>query len=540
MRAAGDGDSADEYAALQHALLAAADAVFPAVLREAITRRPVQRSSGVPAHAPDVACSAPLYAWAALKREAAQRGPWAPDNAVEGAFLQAGRVGLRLVTRHSPGGPLMEADFNAAAALAETWLAAAAEDGALADLAVFAAATPAGGLAFTSRGAFQRQLAAGNLLCPTCGHFFAAERGLREHVQVAHGASFSDARGAEAAARHALVAVGALAGRVGAAASAGDAPPALPGGEDAAAEPPLGSRAAQPPPPPPAAPAAPLHPLLAAAQAGDEAGVRAALAALPAGASASSVCDRRGSGALHYAAGGGHVALLALLAGPEARLDVTAAQRTDGRSAAHWAARNGHTPALAWLASEAGPAAVDAKTADGTTPLHLAAWQGHGETVAWLADTAGADVHAVNDFGCNAAHWAVMGGAVDVAADLAARGVDMWGLNANGHSLLHKAAQRGHAAAVEWLLGGAAGELLGGGAAAVGDGGGGGGGGLHPALGLRHMRPDLRGFTPAAMAAVCGHGRIADVLLGAERRAEEQEKAGATAAACESSVPPPG
>lgn len=534
------------YVSIQAALAEASDALALGILRDALAQRPVQRNHGVPAHAPDVVCWAPRFAWVALQREASQRGSWIFENTTEGAFYLPcldGTVspdstrGIRVSCRKAPGEPLVDTDFTSASALAEAWLAVALEDGALSPAVVFAGVTPQGGLVFTSMTAFREQLTAGNLLCNACGHFFAAERGLREHIQTAHRLSFAEARAAEMAAQHALV--------ISAHGHLGPPPPvALRRAKaDATLLPPGGEHNAGSSTPLPVShgpSTRPLHPLLAAAQAGDLDRLRTELAALPPGSAPGSVTDRRGSNALHYAAGGGHARAVRLLV-DEAGIGAATAQRSDGRTAAHWAARNGHADVLRWLAGSVGPAAVDAKTADGTTPLHLAAWQGHVAVVAWLIDIARADAGALNDFGCNAAHWAIMGGSVPAAAALAQRGVDMRGLNSNGHSLLHKAAQRGHGAAVVWLLGGETGLrglLAGGGDAepaaislviaaaqaagplAVGhalEPSMAGVAGLRPPLDESHMRPDLRGFGPAAMAEACGFPRIATLLDLVER-----------------------
>eukprot|EP00968_Pinguiococcus_pyrenoidosus_P018279 scaffold1881_cov256-Pinguiococcus_pyrenoidosus.AAC.1 len=123
--------------------------------------------------------------------------------------------------------------------------------------------------------------------------------------------------------------------------------------------------------------------LLAAAKAGDKdafletmepLGVEVALGAR----------DRHGASVLDWAAGGGHLDLLATLLGLQKELspeDVRPRKRRrrrDGRSALHWAARNGQVDAIQLLLRHIrGPDAtepvlfesVDEEAYDGTTPL---------------------------------------------------------------------------------------------------------------------------------------------------------------------------
>ena len=70
---------------------------------------------------------------------------------------------------------------------------------------------------------------------------------------------------------------------------------------------------------------------------------------------------------------------------------------------------------------------------------------------------------------------------------LQARGLDIGVLNCNGHSALHKAAVKGNAQICEWLLG-------------------------EGRLGLHHLAADGDGNTPALMARLDGHERLAEDL----------------------------
>ena len=65
----------------------------------------------------------------------------------------------------------------------------------------------------------------------------------------------------------------------------------------------------------------------------------------------------------------------------------------------------------------------------------------------------GCDIHSTNTFGCNAVLWSAQGlGNENIFAWLHEEvGMDFSTVNANGHSALHKAAQRGSETAVKWL-----------------------------------------------------------------------------------------
>ncbi len=65
----------------------------------------------------------------------------------------------------------------------------------------------------------------------------------------------------------------------------------------------------------------------------------------------------------------------------------------------------------------------------------------------------GADIHSTNKFGCNALLWSVQGVcSSDILTWLLQSGLDLSLINMNGHSALHKAAQRGNGVAVHWLV----------------------------------------------------------------------------------------
>ena len=62
-------------------------------------------------------------------------------------------------------------------------------------------------------------------------------------------------------------------------------------------------------------------------------------------------CDSYGSGALQWAAGGGHLAACHWLV-VERGVQVTGTRRKDGRTPLHWAARNGHVEVCQWLVAQ--------------------------------------------------------------------------------------------------------------------------------------------------------------------------------------------
>ena len=165
------------------------------------------------------------------------------------------------------------------------------------------------------------------------------------------------------------------------------------------------------------------------------------------------VVDRNGATCLHRAAGNGHVAAVEylLLAG----CDATAAPATGkaskrGRTALHFAARGNHVACLDLLAKRG--ARLDAETGDGQTPLMWAAVYGAVNACEWLVSRGAATDRLHPKTGCGVAHWCGAGGDVATARFLHARGVDFGAPNHVGHTPLNKAAAKGHADLVEWIL----------------------------------------------------------------------------------------
>lgn len=80
------------------------------------------------------------------------------------------------------------------------------------------------------------------------------------------------------------------------------------------------------------------------------------------------------------------------------------------------------------------------------------------------------------------------------------RGLDVFELNNNGHSSVHKAAMKGSFEVAEWLL-------------------------AHPRLDASHLQPDEDGYLPSDMAELQGHLALSRMLtrteaeLGVERAA---------------------
>eukprot|EP00928_Gymnodinium_smaydae_P046892 TRINITY_DN31266_c0_g1_i1.p1 TRINITY_DN31266_c0_g1~~TRINITY_DN31266_c0_g1_i1.p1 ORF type:complete len:527 (+),score=94.28 TRINITY_DN31266_c0_g1_i1:221-1801(+) len=228
--------------------------------------------------------------------------------------------------------------------------------------------------------------------------------------------------------------------------------------------------------------------------------------------------DKHGANALMWAAGGGHLEVCRWLTtsrehdggGLDPSCTQTGRRGYNGRTALHWASRNGHVHIMDWLLADP-PAGcgivVDVATADGTTALNWAAWQGQVEAVELLLRH-GADVTAVNTYGCDCALWACQSPAepervLAVCHLLASPGDGGLGLNFdrvnnNGHSCMHKAAQRGNRSVCEWLV--ERSEC----AAAAGR--------LPVPLRAEHVKADWEGHTPSQLARLEGFESLADWL----------------------------
>jgi len=174
--------------------------------------------------------------------------------------------------------------------------------------------------------------------------------------------------------------------------------------------------------------------------------------------------DRNGSTAEHWAAGSGKLACLKFLfelreVQPFITTDDTTnskrIRRRDGKTCLHYAARNGHLKCIQYLVEKGQH--VDEASGDGTTALHMACYGGHVKVVKYLREN-GADIHTVNEWGCGCAHWVGMTkseSAEDVrelCQFLQNAGVSFFVAQKQGHSPLHKAAQRRNRHVIEWMM----------------------------------------------------------------------------------------
>mmetsp|Transcript_23811 Transcript_23811/g.42357 ORF Transcript_23811/g.42357 Transcript_23811/m.42357 type:complete len:284 (-) Transcript_23811:156-1007(-) len=192
------------------------------------------------------------------------------------------------------------------------------------------------------------------------------------------------------------------------------------------------------------------HPGLTAARDGDVETLKALILQGWDPLSAGSL-DRHGASALDWAAGNGHLHCLIELLPLVGRRQVC---RRDGRGPAHWAARCGHANVLTYLLEQRATGAehADVPTGDGSTMLMLAAFGGHLDVADVLVNRFGAQIAKVNAWGCDAAHFAAMGGNVEICKWLHVLGLIFSRPQSKGHTALHKAADRGSAAVLRWLL----------------------------------------------------------------------------------------
>jgi len=184
--------------------------------------------------------------------------------------------------------------------------------------------------------------------------------------------------------------------------------------------------------------------------------------------------DRHLSIAEHWAAGGGHLDCLrylvelrkSLITSPsvdssqdtyisDGKCRKKKVRRRDGKTSLHYAARNGRLECIRYLIDEAGHE-VDEVSGDGTTPLHLACFGGYVDAVLLLLDEYGA-AFTCNDWGCSVAHWVAMTKCRSEAdirrmCTLAQnRGVSFVTPQKQGHTALHKAAQKLNRHVIEWM-----------------------------------------------------------------------------------------
>lgn len=169
------------------------------------------------------------------------------------------------------------------------------------------------------------------------------------------------------------------------------------------------------------------------------------------------VRERNGCSLTHRAAGSGQLGTLAFLLD---RTGCRADHASDGgkkgargRTALHFSARHNHV-ACCELLVERG-AFIDAETAGGVTPLMWAAHYGARSTAAWLLDNGADPLFKNPKTGCGVAHWCAAGGCVATARRLLELGmskVSFAAPNDVGHTPLYKAASKGEANMVDFLL----------------------------------------------------------------------------------------
>eukprot|EP00581_Thalassiosira_minuscula_P014000 CAMPEP_0183715196 /NCGR_PEP_ID=MMETSP0737-20130205/9531_1 /TAXON_ID=385413 /ORGANISM="Thalassiosira miniscula, Strain CCMP1093" /LENGTH=676 /DNA_ID=CAMNT_0025944285 /DNA_START=1 /DNA_END=2027 /DNA_ORIENTATION=+ len=164
--------------------------------------------------------------------------------------------------------------------------------------------------------------------------------------------------------------------------------------------------------------------------------------------------DRNGASVLHWSAGCGQLHFVSYLVEKcQCSPDVgqVGKRAFGGRTPLHWAARNGHLNVVNYLLTKCN-VDIDARTLDGTTAFCWASWQGHLEIMKRLYHS-GSDIHTSNSFGCNAVLWSAQGTDTSEALRwLFCSNANFMAVNSNGHSALHKAAQRGNIESVRWLV----------------------------------------------------------------------------------------
>lgn len=105
--------------------------------------------------------------------------------------------------------------------------------------------------------------------------------------------------------------------------------------------------------------------------------------------------------------------------------------------------------------------AIDEASGEGTTPFHMACYGGHLHVVQYLSKK-GANVHATNDWGCDAFQFVglTISSNSSMMKDLCNYlqhdlSINLVRSQKQGHSILHKAAQKGNLHVIQWVAKGA-------------------------------------------------------------------------------------
>ena len=219
--------------------------------------------------------------------------------------------------------------------------------------------------------------------------------------------------------------------------------------------------------------------------------------------------DRHMSTAEHWAAGGGHLDCLKLLMEMRLKYCTDGSQknnngdrqhaskngsndkrkkkkklgRRDGKTCLHYAARNGQLECIQYLLHECKyflqqddqneheainktdtdsdnrsiiASKINERSGDGTTSFHMACYGGHPTVMRCLIEM-GANVQLCNDWGCSSAHWIAMTISTnrndiwECCNTLKQCGVIFTTKQSQGHSPLHKAAQKKNRHVIEWM-----------------------------------------------------------------------------------------
>lgn len=180
--------------------------------------------------------------------------------------------------------------------------------------------------------------------------------------------------------------------------------------------------------------------------------------------------DRNGSTAESWAAGGGYTKCLTYILQLKKQylsnenhvqrlgdhVHMKKMRRRDGKTPLHYAARNGHIECMKILLDES-CVDIDEKSGDGTTPLHMACYGGKFKSIQFLVKN-GANANLTNTWGCNSSHWIAMSINLDHEEVINACNflynecdIPFDIIQKQGHSCLHKAAQRKNIHIIQWM-----------------------------------------------------------------------------------------